>query len=68
MHQIQTQKDKRKKNWNILSFLNSIISCFSLFLFSAALSGCGKKGPLEIPEGSTYPQPYPKVTKVEIGN
>ena len=26
----------------------------------ASLTACGKKGSLEPPPGSTYPQPYPK--------
>ncbi|MGE3335129.1 MAG: lipoprotein [Rhodospirillaceae bacterium] len=32
----------------------------ALFLALTSLSACGKKGPLDVPEGASYPQPYPR--------
>jgi predicted small lipoprotein YifL len=32
----------------------------ALLLALTGLSACGKKGLLGAPEGSTYPQPYPR--------
>ena len=31
-----------------------------LLLALSGLSACGKKGLLDVPEGATYPQPYPR--------
>jgi predicted small lipoprotein YifL len=32
----------------------------AIFVALAGLSACGKKGLLDVPEGATYPQPYPR--------
>jgi len=32
----------------------------AVLLALTSLSACGKKGLLGVPEGSTYPQPYPR--------
>ena len=37
-----------------------IIATLSLLIAASALSACGKRGPLTPPEGSKYPQQYPK--------
>ncbi|MGE4064083.1 MAG: hypothetical protein AB7E79_12015 [Rhodospirillaceae bacterium] len=31
-----------------------------VLLALAGVGGCGKKGLLDVPEGSSYPQPYPR--------
>ena len=36
-----------------------LIFLLALSLALPALSACGRKGPPEPPEGSTYPRPYP---------
>ena len=30
-----------------------------IFMLAMGLTACGRKGPLEKPEGSTYPKEYP---------
>ena len=32
----------------------------AVLLALTGISACGKKGLLDVPEGSTYPQPYPR--------
>ena len=32
----------------------------ALVLALASLGACGKKGALDVPEGASYPQPYPR--------
>jgi len=35
-----------------------------IFLGMGLLTACGKKGGLRLPEGSTYPQSYPRSSNV----
>jgi predicted small lipoprotein YifL len=37
-----------------------IIATVTLIIAASALSACGKRGALIPPDGSTYPQQYPK--------
>jgi predicted small lipoprotein YifL len=37
-----------------------LVAALVIVLASTALSACGKKGSLTPPDGSTYPQQYPK--------
>jgi predicted small lipoprotein YifL len=37
-----------------------IVTALMLVIATSALSACGKRGSLTPPEGSTYPQQYPK--------
>lgn len=37
-----------------------IVAALIMVLAAAGLSACGKKGSLTPPDGSTYPQQYPK--------
>ncbi len=37
-----------------------IIATLSLVIAANVLSACGKRGALTPPDGSTYPQQYPK--------
>jgi len=39
---------------------NIIVLALTLALAASALTACGKRGDLIAPEGSTYPQQYPK--------
>lgn len=32
----------------------------SILLAVSGLGACGKKGLLDVPEGASYPQPYPR--------
>lgn len=33
---------------------------FAILLTLGSLTACGKKGLLDVPEGATYPQQYPR--------
>ena len=37
-----------------------MVAMLVVVLATLGLSACGKKGSLTPPDGSTYPQPYPK--------
>lgn len=44
----------------IASLKKIIVIALSVLVSASALSACGKRGALIAPEGSTYPQQYPK--------
>ncbi len=37
-----------------------IVTALTLVIAASALTACGKRGSLTPPDGSTYPQQYPK--------
>lgn len=36
------------------------VCAIAIVLALGSLGACGKKGLLDVPEGATYPQPYPR--------
>ncbi len=41
------------------SIMKTCLMLGLVIMLAAGLSACGRKGPLEKPEGSTYPKEYP---------
>ena len=42
------------------SFAKHLLLACMTIVVASSLTGCGKKGKLEAPDGSTYPRQYPK--------
>ncbi len=45
---------------NKVGMKKNIIAVLTIVIAVSALAGCGKRGDLVPPAGSTYPQQYPK--------
>ena len=41
------------------AFLKTCLVVGLVLILASGLTACGRKGPMETPEGSTYPKDYP---------